>query len=475
MSAENSLVQPITMTEHLLPEALRDALGQILAQERRQWRRERELIESQAQTTIANMRADITALQNKIDSLTHQKLLEITASVHERLALVKDGSRGIDGGKGDKGDKGDTGEKGEKGEKGDKGDPGIEGASGINGAQGPEGKQGIQGERGYPGVHGEKGDKGDPGEKGDKGDSGITVKGDKGDTGEKGDKGDTGQAGQDGAPGNDGAKGERGEQGPHGARGESGPQGEKGERGDKGEQGAEGQIGNPGIQGERGIKGEKGERGEKGEQGIIGPIGPPGITGEKGDKGDAGIAGERGERGLKGDQGLLPEVRIWKPETVYYACEVVTHEGTLWQAVRDTGQMPGHKDWICLALSGKDGISPVVRGTYNSVMAYSKLDIVALNGGSFISRVDNPGACPGSDWQLLTSPGKTGKPGEPGPRGEQGLKGDKGLRGDKGATIVGWEVDRSSYIAVPIMSDGGRGPNLELRSLFEQYQNENPN
>ena len=47
-------------------------------------------------------------------------------------------------------------------------------------------------------------------------------------------------------------------------------------------------------------------------------------------------------------------------------------------------------------------------------------DIVALNGGSFIARHDDPGECPGSGWQSLTLPGKRG---ERGPHGERGPAG----------------------------------------------------
>jgi hypothetical protein len=38
-----------------------------------------------------------------------------------------------------------------------------------------------------------------------------------------------------------------------------------------------------------------------------------------------------------------------------------------------------------------------------------------------------------------------------------------------GATISGWKIDRTSYVATPVMSDGSEGPPLELRGLFEQF------
>jgi hypothetical protein len=56
-----------------------------------------------------------------------------------------------------------------------------------------------------------------------------------------------------------------------------------------------------------------------------------------------------------------------------------------------------------------------------------------------------------------------------GPRGERG---DKGEKGEPGPTIIGWEIDRATYQAVPIMSDGRAGPPLMLRALFEQFHDE---
>ena len=90
------------------------------------------------------------------------------------------------------------------------------------------------------------------------------------------------------------------------------------------------------------------------------------------------------------------------------------------------------------------------------------LDIVALNGGSFIAKKDNPGPCPGAGWQLIASQGKRGD------KGERGLQGIPGVP----VFIQKWRLDRDNYIAVPVMSDGREGPPLELRSLFEQFHTE---
>jgi len=155
----------------------------------------------------------------------------------------------------------------------------------------------------------------------------------------------------------------------------------------------------------------------------------------------AGKPGPRGERGERGPPGALPIVKLWAPETVHYKGEVVTYKGGTFQAQRDTGQAPLHSDWICLAAPGRDGRS-----------------VIALK--------DAPGPCPGPGWQLFASPGKRGPAGQNGERGERGAKGDPGL---SGATICGWTIDRARYLATPLMSDGGLGPPLELRELFEQF------
>jgi hypothetical protein len=51
-------------------------------------------------------------------------------------------------------------------------------------------------------------------------------------------------------------------------------------------------------------------------------------------------------------------------------------------------------------------------------------------------------------------------------RSPRGPQGDPGL---SGATIRDWKIDPARYVAIPVMSDGGEGPPLELRALFEQF------
>ena len=131
------------------------------------------------------------------------------------------------------------------------------------------------------------------------------------------------------------------------------------------------------------------------------------------------------------------------------------------------GKEPPHPDWIPLAVPGRDGrdgrdaISPTVRGTWRPDASYQAFDVVAFNKGSFIAKYDNPGTCPGDGWQLLVSAVK----------GERGLRGDRGPPGPPIA-IAGWVIDRASFTATPVMTDGSEGPPLELRGLFEQYQAE---
>lgn len=316
----------------VLPDALRDALGQVIARERKEWQRERELVEAQSRATIAELRERIVTLESGVKD-----------SVAARLADLRNG---VDGA------------------------PGERGADGVPGA---------------------------PGE-----------------------------------------------------RGEPGPVGERGERGDKGEPG------------EHGEKGEAGAAGQAGEAGLPGAKGADGCDGSPGEKGDAGQPGEKGERGLEGPAGKLPIVKAWA-EGIHYEGAVVTHRSGTFQASKDTATEPGHADWICLAARGEDGRTPEITGTFDAGRSYKRLQIVALNGGSFVALKDDPGACPGAGWQLIASPGKRGEKGASGDRGE------RGLRGEIGPAIVGWRNNLKTYEAVPVMSDGTEGPPLNMRDMFERF------
>jgi hypothetical protein len=159
----------------------------------------------------------------------------------------------------------------------------------------------------------------------------------------------------------------------------------------------------------------------------------------------------------------FPSVRTWTADTVYHEGDVVAFSGATYQATKDTARAPGSRDWVCLAIAGA-GFT--VRGTYDGNEEYKHLDVVMVNGSSFVALRDWPGSCPGDGWHLLASRGSRGNRGESGARGIMGLRGE---RGEAAPTIRSWEIDRMRYTATPVMSDGFRGPPLELRALFEQF------
>lgn len=366
---------PNDIVDETLPDALRDALGKVIADQHRSAEHAYEalearsqhaykVLEAQSQSVLANLRA---AIAENLDE--HRKRMDALADMMksmftERMTLVRDGERGRDG---------EPGPRGERGEPGELGNDGQQGEAGPPGAVGPQGERGEQGSQGEPG--------------------------------------------------------EPGPQGPAGARGEPGPAGDRG------------------LDGAVGAQGPKGEAGQQGERGLDGPQGP------------------------EGPAGKLPIVKLFLPDTVHYAGEVVAHNGATWQAIRDTGAAPPFKDWIPLAVRGQDARQFVVRGTWSAEGSYAELDIVALNGGSFIAKRAEPGPCPGDGWQLIARQGKPGNEGAPGSAGPQGERGERGAKGEAGTRIVSWQLDPREYRAIGKMSDGNETV-LDLRDLFEQFQTE---
>ncbi|MFZ4605160.1 MAG: hypothetical protein ACOYM5_02780 [Caulobacter sp.] len=179
-----------------------------------------------------------------------------------------------------------------------------------------------------------------------------------------------------------------------------------------------------------------------------GPEGQRGPEGPAGRDGRDGVDGRDGERGLEGAAGKLGVARAWS-DGVHYEGDVVVHAGATWQALRDSGREPSEPDWICLAARGGDGRDAAefeIRGTWSDAETYSRLNVVALNGASFVARRDDPGPCPGDGWQLMSAQGKRGAPGERG----VSVKGD---RGDAGQPVVAAGVDDAGMITL-VNGDG---------------------
>ena len=173
-----------------------------------------------------------------------------------------------------------------------------------------------------------------------------------------------------------------------------------GQNGADGRDGVDGQDGAPGAQGPAGEPGKDGADGRNGVDGADGKDGEQGPQGEPGKDGDPGRDGAEGAPGKDGADG------------------------------RD----------------GADGKSVAVRGTFDPEVEYQELDIVALNGGSFIAVKDAPGPCPGGGWQLLASRGSRGEKGDRGERGMDGARGEKGERGAPGDTPAAMYMDGSELV-----------------------------
>jgi hypothetical protein len=112
----------------------------------------------------------------------------------------------------------------------------------------------------------------------------------------------------------------------------------------------------------------------------------------------------------------------------------------------------------------RTGKSLRVRGTFSEDAKYEYLDIVAIDGSSFVATEDAPGPCPGKGWQLLAKAGSRGARGFIGPRGERGERGDS-------ATAPGIEMlhlDSKDY-TLSLILETGKIHSVSLRGLFEQF------
>jgi hypothetical protein len=165
--------------------------------------------------------------------------------------------------------------------------------------------------------------------------------------------------------------------------------------------------------------------------------------------GKDGVDGADGAPGHEGAPGKLGEVKGWE-DRVYYQGEIVTLAGSTYQAVKDTGRAPPVDDWTLIAAGGTDGVdgrSFEIRGTWSEAAEYSALDVVMLNGASFVAKHDTPGICPGEGWQLMSMQGKTGKP------GDRGAPGQKGDRGEPGQALVALDVSEEGILTA-VNGDG---------------------
>jgi hypothetical protein len=417
-------------------ELLADELGAVAGQIEREASHRITALVADVERRFAQQELLLERFQKSMETLFNSNLATWGNAVAEKMAALKDGRDGADG---------------RAGTDGKDGRDGIDGAEGKQGPIGPTGETGLQG---LQGLAGERGEMGPPGAKGD--------------PGEVGPKGDPGEAG---------AKGDHGERGETGQSGEAGPQGERGEsiKGDQGEvgpQGPQGDCGAAGAPGSQGVSGEKGDRGEAGAPGPQGLTGEKGIQGDQGPQGIAGEKGNVGDPGVPGPPGKLPKVKAWLDGAVHYDGDVVTHDGGLYQALRDTGKTPGTADWICLAepgvdgVDGKDGQSLTIKDTYDPALKYQALDVVTVDYKWFVARHNDPGQCPGPGWKSGPGIGKTGRP------GERGAPGECGPQGSDAPTIVDWEINIGTYEAIPILSNGKLGPPLQLRELFSQFEME---
>lgn len=109
---------------------------------------------------------------------------------------------------------------------------------------------------------------------------------------------------------------------------------------------------------------------------------------------------------------------------------------------------------------GADGGEWRAAGFYEASRAYSRGDVVALDGGSFVAVNDEPGVCPGEGWSQIV---RRGKPGPKGDRGEGGLPGQPAPRLLTLRALPG-------YMAQPIFDDGSEGQPFTVRAWFEYHE-----
>src|SRR5262249_30663065 len=109
-SQAESLTSPLESIEGTT-DVWRHVLAEVLAEERRNWTRERELIEAQAKLTVAELRAYIVEMREAFTAQRKTDIAQIKADVAslvlERLAELKNGDIGPQGERGEKGERGE--------------------------------------------------------------------------------------------------------------------------------------------------------------------------------------------------------------------------------------------------------------------------------------------------------------------------------------------------------------------------------
>lgn len=120
-------------------EAWQDALAGVLAEQQREWRRERQLIQAQAGLAIADLKSEVLVLRDEMSRMCANAIGDLTEKIERRLAEVHNGS---DGAPGRDGTNGEPGIPGVKGDPGPQGDPGERGECGATGHRGERGEVG---------------------------------------------------------------------------------------------------------------------------------------------------------------------------------------------------------------------------------------------------------------------------------------------------------------------------------------------
>jgi hypothetical protein len=118
-------------TAELFTDGWADALGQVLATERREWQRERELASAEHRRIVAELQAEVAQIK-----------LHLFETLQQKLAALQNGPPGPPGEAGARGEPGEaiTGPPGEQGIPGPPGAPGEVGPPGERGADAPVGE-----------------------------------------------------------------------------------------------------------------------------------------------------------------------------------------------------------------------------------------------------------------------------------------------------------------------------------------------